>query len=148
MTYLIGKKEYNKKRHLRDREKNIKRATDWNRNNKERRKEIKDKWIKNNRDKVNFLKRQYMYRRKQTIRGLKVTYSYPSISEIADLYKKHLDLCVYCNLNKATTIDHVIPLSRGGTTELSNLLPACVSCNSSKRDKLLHEWKPELYDKK
>lgn len=32
----------------------------------------------------------------------------------------------------ATTIDHVIPLSRGGTNWPSNLRPACKHCNSSK----------------
>lgn len=32
-------------------------------------------------------------------------------------------------------VDHVKPLSKGGAHILSNLRPACVSCNSSKKDK-------------
>lgn len=37
---------------------------------------------------------------------------------------------------KDRTIDHVIPLSRGGTNWPSNLRPACRSCNSSKNNTL------------
>ena len=50
-------------------------------------------------------------------------------------------LCAYCKLNKATTIDHVIPISKGGTNFIGNILPACVSCNSSKQQMLLIEWR-------
>lgn len=49
--------------------------------------------------------------------------------------------CVYCG-KKAAAIDHVRPLSRGGAEHESNLVPACGYCNSSKRDKLLTEWRP------
>lgn len=47
--------------------------------------------------------------------------------------------CAYCG-DCANTVDHIIPLSRGGTNDPENLTPACKSCNSSKRDKLVHEW--------
>jgi 5-methylcytosine-specific restriction endonuclease McrA len=43
--------------------------------------------------------------------------------------------CFYCGrkVNYVTvTQDHLIPLSRGGTNWVSNLVPACRSCNSSK----------------
>lgn len=39
--------------------------------------------------------------------------------------------CAYCP-RPATTIDHVVPVSRGGRSHRGNLLPACVSCNSRK----------------
>ncbi|WP_328478506.1 HNH endonuclease [Actinoplanes sp. NBC_00393] len=38
-------------------------------------------------------------------------------------------LCSLCGLIVATTADHVVPLSRGGTNELTNLRPACGPCN-------------------
>ena len=44
--------------------------------------------------------------------------------------------CHYCN-NPATTADHILPVSKGGGHELSNLLPACVRCNSGRQDKTL-----------
>lgn len=40
-------------------------------------------------------------------------------------------LCYLCGA-KADTIDHVIPLSRGGTNWPSNLRPACMDCNRRK----------------
>lgn len=47
--------------------------------------------------------------------------------------------CAYCG-KTATTIDHIIPISKGGQTEPANLLPACVSCNSSKKDTDFDLW--------
>lgn len=49
--------------------------------------------------------------------------------------------CYYCGAeDKELTRDHVEPLQRGGAHEPENLLPACVSCNSSKRTRFLLEW--------
>lgn len=47
--------------------------------------------------------------------------------------------CVYCG-DRASTVDHVRPLSRGGAEHPANLVPACQSCNSSKGSRLLTEW--------
>lgn len=51
--------------------------------------------------------------------------------------------CWYCGQYHVVTIDHVLPLSRGGTHGIDNLAPACASCNSSKGPKLLSEWSAE-----
>jgi 5-methylcytosine-specific restriction endonuclease McrA len=48
--------------------------------------------------------------------------------------------CGYCRRACAQTMDHVVPIARGGIHELSNLRPACRRCNSGKRDRLIHEW--------
>ena len=47
--------------------------------------------------------------------------------------------CVYCGA-PATTVDHVTPLAKGGRHAVSNLVPACQPCNSSKAAKLLANW--------
>jgi hypothetical protein len=47
---------------------------------------------------------------------------------------------VYCG-EKATTVDHVRPLARGGWEHESNLVPACTFCNCSKNDSLLTTWR-------
>lgn len=46
--------------------------------------------------------------------------------------------CVYC-ANRADTIDHVRPRSRGGVHQWSNVVAACARCNHRKGDRLLGE---------
>ena len=56
-------------------------------------------------------------------------------TEVMDI-KNRASLCCYCGAEfskvRAKTIDHVIPLSGGGTHELSNLVVCCHNCNSKK----------------
>lgn len=48
--------------------------------------------------------------------------------------------CAYCP-SPATSRDHIVPLTRGGSDYISNIYPACAPCNSSKGNKLfLVEW--------
>jgi 5-methylcytosine-specific restriction endonuclease McrA len=50
--------------------------------------------------------------------------------------------CVYCG-GSATSIDHVVPRSRGGTHTWDNVVAACRRCNHTKADRSLAElgWK-------
>jgi endogenous inhibitor of DNA gyrase (YacG/DUF329 family) len=47
--------------------------------------------------------------------------------------------CTWCD-SPADTVDHTIPITRGGTSHEGNLVPACRRCNSSRRDRLVIEW--------
>ena len=49
--------------------------------------------------------------------------------------------CFYCGTKERITIDHVIAIARGGTDSIGNLVPACKSCNSQKRDLTITEWR-------
>lgn len=44
--------------------------------------------------------------------------------------------CVYCENKITLEIDHKIPFSKGGTTNLDNLQTICKKCNSKKRAKI------------
>ena len=46
--------------------------------------------------------------------------------------------CVYCGA-AATSLDHVVPRSRGGEHVWENVVAACRPCNTRKRDRLLSE---------
>ena len=50
--------------------------------------------------------------------------------------------CAYCQ-GKAGTLDHVVPRSRGGLHDWTNVVAACARCNHVKADRLLTElgWK-------
>lgn len=57
--------------------------------------------------------------------------------------------CHYCGKQvgaKALTMDHVVPLIRGGRSNKGNLVPACKSCNDSKKHSLAFEWQPPKRD--
>lgn len=47
--------------------------------------------------------------------------------------------CAYCGVNKADTIDHVHPRSRGGAHTWDNTVGACSRCNSRKSNKTVKE---------
>ena len=49
--------------------------------------------------------------------------------------------CYWCRQDvDYLEIDHVIPVSRGGTNERENLVASCKVCNADKGSKLIHEW--------
>lgn len=47
--------------------------------------------------------------------------------------------CAYCH-GAATTIDHVLPRSRGGKNTWRNTVAACDRCNQRKGDRTPDEW--------
>ena len=55
-----------------------------------------------------------------------------------NLFIRDLYTCQYCSklyARRDMTIDHVVPLSRGGKTTWDNVVAACVTCNSKKANK-------------
>jgi len=68
-----------------------------------------------------------------------------TIEDVKRQYDRQKGKCYYCGKKLGTGknayhVDHIIPLSRGGSNDISNLVIACPQCNVSKQDKLLHEW--------
>jgi 5-methylcytosine-specific restriction endonuclease McrA len=57
------------------------------------------------------------------------------------LCRRYGDRCAYCRAALPLTMDHVVPLVRGGQHAIGNILPACLPCNCSKQDRLLVEWR-------
>ena len=57
------------------------------------------------------------------------------------ILRQYMNQCAYCGSGGTLTQDHVIPLARDGRHAIGNLVPACGSCNSSKNDRLLVEWR-------
>ena len=57
-------------------------------------------------------------------------------------------LCAYCRGNRATTLDHLKPKSKGGSSLRSNLIPACRSCNADKGSESWLVWfqRQEFYN--
>lgn len=56
-------------------------------------------------------------------------------------------VCYYCGRKFAPatlTLDHVVPLVRGGRSTRGNCVPACKECNTRKKDLLPTEWQEYL----
>ena len=51
------------------------------------------------------------------------------------IYKRDNYQCVYCGSSRILTLDHVIPKSRGGKNEWTNLVTSCQKCNLKKADR-------------
>ena len=59
-------------------------------------------------------------------------------------------ICYYCGKyvgSNNLTMDHLVPLARGGLSIRANLVPACKECNSKKKDSLAFEWEGFLDQK-
>lgn len=65
------------------------------------------------------------------------------------VYNKTAGICAICgralNYNKFT-IDHIIPLSKGGTNAIDNLQPTCKVCNHIKQDILPDEFMDKIWE--
>ena len=57
--------------------------------------------------------------------------------------------CWYCGRQVGfnnLTMDHVIPLARGGRSTKDNLVPCCKDCNTRKKSSLPVEWEDYMND--
>ena len=59
-----------------------------------------------------------------------------------EIYKSWDHCCGYCGTT-ATSLDHIIPRFKSGSSTRSNLLPACQKCNSTKGSSKMEEWYTE-----
>ena len=57
--------------------------------------------------------------------------AYTSLQWIA-LCDKYGNKCLCCNKKRKLTADHVIPISKGGSSDISNIQPLCMPCNAHK----------------
>ena len=56
-------------------------------------------------------------------------------------------MCHYCKRSfapKTLTMDHIVPISRGGKTTKGNVAPCCKECNNAKKQMLPIEWEQYL----
>jgi 5-methylcytosine-specific restriction endonuclease McrA len=56
-------------------------------------------------------------------------------------------ICHYCNRPtppKELTMDHIVPVSRGGKSTKGNVVPCCKECNNAKKQLLPMEWQSYL----
>ena len=71
-----------------------------------------------------------------------------------EVFWKTRGKCFYCEKefsgihDPGFTIEHLIPISKGGQDEFSNVFPCCKKCNSSRGNLPLYEWLLLLAEKR
>lgn len=138
-------------------------------NNPERAKEIKQKWVDNNGIyiKQQSAKRYLVDKEKILARNADYVAKHPekkrarvekrrrlsqqaegdfTENDLKQIYDEQNGKCAYCGISvyweipKDIHVDHIHPLSRGGTNWPHNICLACASCNLTKGEKTVSEW--------
>lgn len=99
------------------------------------------KYRLNNLEKVRENARLYQHKRNAMKKKLPSTLTNEQWEDIKNIFDNK---CAYCGKEEEKlTQDHFIPLIKGGGYTHSNIIPACLSCNSSKRDYNFFSWFPK-----
>lgn len=122
----------------------------YRRRNKERIEDYQRDWRERNKERVARYSRNWSARNKSAksaarARRRALLYNaegYHTAGDIQRQYGIQKGRCYYCKVKlfSAYHIDHLVPLSRGGTNWPDNIVIACPSCNCKKNNKLPHEW--------
>jgi len=105
------------------------------------------KWAAKNREHVNaYTRTQYLLNPEmfRTNRQRRIKHGVENEVFIVTAKEKKAmkdKLCYLCGITPSKHIDHIIPISKGGRWSVGNLAGACKSCNSSKNNKYLIEFK-------
>jgi 5-methylcytosine-specific restriction endonuclease McrA len=126
-------------------------SNNWKNKNKQKQKEYWKKWYLNNREK----RRKYFFQyqkdnpniimeksRRRRIVKLNAIGSFTEI-EFLEKLKEYNYKCYWCGKKmnkKEITRDHYIPLTKGGTDYIDNIVPCCCSCNCIKKDRMPDEY--------
>ncbi len=96
--------------------------------------------IQKEKDPIAYKFKIFMYRQRRRERKLRngdCQTEYIKIDLAKDLFKQCNGVCLCCGSADKLSIDHIVPVSKGGLTVIDNLQILCTSCNCSKRDKII-----------
>ncbi|MCP4139989.1 MAG: HNH endonuclease [Chloroflexi bacterium] len=123
--YREKEKAYKKEYRKENKEKINAYHKEWSKANPEKRAAYKKEWRKANPEK------RAAYDQKRRARKAGNGGSFTA-QEWRDLCEKYDSKCLCCKKKKKLTADHVVPISKGGTSNIENIQPLCKSCNSRK----------------
>lgn len=151
-NYRINNPEKLKVYYARYRNENKNKVREWNKRYRMRNPkkviQSREKYRMNNLEKVREKARLFQQKRNALKRKLPSSLTAEQWEGIKEKFEHK---CAYCGeAVDGLTQDHFIPLIKGGEYTHNNIVPACLSCNSSKRDYDFFEWYPrqDYYSKR
>lgn len=128
-----------KLRHKKDYESNKDYNIEWARKyreeNYERRREVEKKSHAKNKEKY-----RPAHNARQSVRNKILTEKKYLILD-KELHKIYNSPCFNCGSMENQSLDHIIPVSRGGNHSIGNIMTLCLKCNMSKHARTITEWK-------
>ena len=145
---------------------NKQRNREYRKENTDVERERKRRWQRENRDRINRQMREYRKENSEDInkymrewraangdkakaivhrrRSLKkASGGRYSAAEWNALVSHYGNKCLGCGRDDLPlTVDHIIPIAKGGRSDIDNLQPLCRACNSRKRDKVI-DYRPD-----
>jgi len=107
----------------------IVRARVWYAGNKKRALESARRWVEENRDAANIIQARRRARKAAVVNTL-------TFEEWSEILNSFNNACAYClRTDLPMTMDHVLPISKGGPHTAANVVPACKPCNCRKHDR-------------
>lgn len=83
------------------------------------------------------------FRRKTRLSAVRCDFTREQWEQIKAFYANR---CAFCGKKTKLTMDHVTPISKGGEHTAANIIPLCLPCNSSKKDRPVSKvFQPHLY---
>lgn len=92
-------------------------------------------WRTNNLDRSNEILKISAHRRRANIKGNGGSFT---VDEWIALKIRYYNQCLCCGgTDLELEVDHVVPLTKQGTSNIDNIQPLCRSCNASKSNKII-----------
>lgn len=127
--------ERGKARYRKIKAKAIEQARQYRKDNYDKRLEIERKSRLKNKEKNRPSKNA-----RQSIRNRTLTHT-PYLILDKELRKIYNSPCFMCGCTENQSLDHIIPISRGGSHSVGNIMTLCLQCNMSKHARTITEWK-------
>jgi 5-methylcytosine-specific restriction endonuclease McrA len=137
------RKEYHKEYHSNNRDKRRKYMKEYRNNNRDRLIKYQKEYYKTEWGKLlhKLSSQNRRYKEKYNTNPGDIL-TKEQIEYLAEIYQQ----CAYCNTeltSENTHIDHIHPLSKGGSHSIDNVTLACKDCNLQKNAKTLEQWLKE-----
>ena len=124
-----------KRSYVKNKQSILKSNSEYRKDNHEHRLEIERQSRAKNKDKYRPVKNA-----RQSIRN-KLVSSSEYVIIYKDLKRIYFQPCFNCGALNNQSLDHRIPLSKGGEHKIGNMMTLCQPCNASKNSRTIMEWK-------